>query len=148
VETLKGKYLTFRLGEEEYGIAIKFVKEIIGIQKITNVPKVPDYFKGIINLRGLVIPVLDVRLRIGQDFKEYDDRTCIIVIETSSHLVGLIVDSVSEVLSINDEDISSIPEGFSQNYLMGIGKTSTGVKLLIDCDKLLQNDLEVLSMNF
>ena len=145
VDDLYGKYLTFTLGEEDYGISIGFVKEIIGIQKITPVPKIPEYIKGIINLRGLVIPVMDVRLRLGQSFREYDDRSCIIVVETKGHLVGLIVDSVSEVLTVDDKDISEIPDGLTQNYIMGIGKTSIGVILLIDCNKLLLNDLDIIS---
>lgn len=137
------KFLTFVLENEVYGIDIKHVTEIIGIQQITEVPEVPDYIQGIINLRGKIIPVMDVRLRFKKEFKEYNDRTCIIVIDVKEISVGLIVDSVSEVLMIAPEEIVLPPE-ISQGankYVMGIGKVGNEVKLLLDCDKLLHEEV-------
>ncbi|HHV29494.1 MAG TPA: purine-binding chemotaxis protein CheW [Clostridium sp.] len=138
-ETQKDKYLTFILGKEYYGIEIKYVTEIIGIQSITEVPDLPGYIRGIINLRGKIIPVMDVRLRFGKEFKEYDDRTCIIVIDSENILVGLIVDSVWEVMSIPNEEIVTPPDfNESENkFIKGIGKTGSEVKLILDCEKLL-----------
>lgn len=140
-DSMHGKFLTFAIGEEVYGIEIEYVTEIIGVQSITEVPELPDYIKGIINLRGKIIPVLDVRLRFNQMPIEYDDRTCTIVIDINSLIVGIIVDTVLEVLSIEDENIAPPPDGrsskFSSEYIKGIGKTSSGVKLLLDCDKLI-----------
>ena len=142
-DTMKGKYLTFSLGKEEYGIEIKHVTEIVGLEKITEVPELPAYVKGIINLRGEIIPVIDVRLRFKKEAKEYNDRTCTIVIEVKDVSVGLIVDTVSEVLSIDDEDIVPPPKlssSYHQNYIKGIGKADDNVKLLLDCEKLLSED--------
>ena len=141
-DTQKDKYLTFSLGEEVYGIDIRVVIEIIGIQKITVVPEVPDYVRGIINLRGKIIPVVDMRLRFRRDFKEYTDRTCIVVIEVNGVLIGLIVDGVSEVLDITENDVVPPPElKASQNkYIRGIGKTEGGVVLLLDWMKLFSED--------
>ena len=102
-DTQKGKYLIFSLGNEFYGIEIKYVTEIIGVQPITEIPELPDYIKGIINLRGKIIPVMDVRIRFKKSPMEYNDRTCVIVIDVKDTSVGLIVDSVSEVLSIEEE---------------------------------------------
>ncbi|RXE59089.1 chemotaxis protein CheW [Acetivibrio mesophilus] len=140
-ETQKDKYLTFILGKEYYGIEIKYVTEIIGIQSITEVPDLPGYIRGIINLRGKIIPVMDVRLRFGKEFKEYDDRTCIIVIDSDNILVGLIVDSVWEVMSIPNEEIVTPPDfNESENkFIKGIGKTGSEVKLILDCEKLLMD---------
>ncbi|WP_373229186.1 chemotaxis protein CheW [Cohnella sp.] len=139
----KDKFLTFSLGTEYYGIEIKQVTEIIGIQAITGVPELPDYIKGIVNLRGKIIPVMDVRLRFKKPFWEYNDRTCIIVIDIHDVSIGLIVDSVSEVLSIPSEDIVPPPDVSkgANRYIKGIGKVGNAVKLLLDCDKLL-NDSE------
>ncbi len=142
-DTQKGKFLTFSVGREAYGIEIKFVTEIIGIQEITEVPELPSYVKGIINLRGKIIPVIDVRLRFKKDPKEYNDRTCIVVIDIKEVSVGLIVDNVAEVISIDDSNIVSPPDiktGFHNRYVRGIGKVGNQVKLLLDCDKLLNDD--------
>lgn len=145
-DTQRGKYLTFPLGNEVFGIEIKFVTEIIGIQAITYVPEVPKYVKGIINLRGKIIPVIDVRIKFKKDTAEYDDRTCIIVIDIKDTSIGLIVDSVSEVLEIGDENIVPPPSyktGFQNKYIKGIGKVGKDVKLLLDCDKIISdNDIE------
>ncbi len=142
-DTQKGKFLTFTLGKEEYGIEICYVTEIIGIQAITEIPELPDYVRGIINLRGKIIPVIDVRLRFRKEPVEYNDRTCIIVIDIKEISVGLIVDTVSEVLSIQEENIVPPPEiktGFHNRYIKGIGKADNSVKLLLDCEKLLNDD--------
>ncbi len=143
-DTQKGKFLTFLLGKEEYGIEIKHVTEIVGLQNITEVPELPDHVKGIINLRGKIIPVIDVRLRFKKEARDYDDRTCTIVIDIREISVGLIVDTVSEVLSIPEQDIVPPPSlnSYQQKYIKGIGKVGNNVKLLLDCDKLL-NDKEM-----
>jgi purine-binding chemotaxis protein CheW len=147
-DTQKGKYLIFSLGKEQYGLEIKYVMEIIGIQPITEVPELPPYIRGIINLRGKIVPVMDVRLRFKKEFKEYSDRTCVIVIQVEEVAMGLIVDAVEEVLSIPDSEIVSLPE-IKQNtnrYIKGVGKVGDVVKLLLDCTKLLTEDeLEDLS---
>lgn len=135
--------LTFLLGTEFYGIEIRHVTEIIGIQAITEIPEMPEYIRGIINLRGKIIPVMDVRLRFRKPPREYNDRTCIIVVDIRDISVGLIVDSVSEVLSIPDHDIVPPPEinkKTANRYIKGIGKVGNEVKLLLDCDKLLNDD--------
>lgn len=146
-DTLKGRFLTFAIGKESYGIEIRYVTEIIGIQPITEVPEMPDYVKGIINLRGKIIPVMDVRLRFKKSFNEYNDRTCVIVIDIQNISIGLIVDSVSEVISIPETEIVAPPDisKESNKYISGIGKVGNEVKLLLDCDKLL-NENEIQSL--
>jgi purine-binding chemotaxis protein CheW len=143
-DTQKGKFLTFIVGLEEYAIEIKYVTEIIGgIQAITEVPEVPDYIRGIINLRGKIIPVMDVNIRFKKERKAYSDRTCIIVIDIDDLSVGLIVDNVAEVLSIADENIVPPPDaksGFYNRYIKGIGKVGSTVKLVLDCKILLGED--------
>ena len=142
-DTQKGKYLTFIIGKEVYGIETKYVTEIIGMQQITEVPELPEYIKGIINLRGKIIPVLDVRLRFKKEPMEYNDRTCIIVVDIKDVSVGLIVDSVAEVVSIPEENIVPPPEantGFNNRYIKQIGKVGDEVKLLLDCNKLLNDE--------
>lgn len=142
-DTQKGRFLTFALGQEVFGIEIRYVTEIIGMQPITGLPEVPDYIKGIINLRGKIIPVIDVRLKFKKDAIEYDDRTCIIVIETSNLSVGMIVDNVAEVISIDDENIAPPPDnrsGVQNRYISGIGKAGNEVKLLLDCGKLFYDE--------
>lgn len=140
-DTQYGRFLTFTLEDEVYGFEIRCVTEIIGIQTITKVPEVPDYVKGIINLRGKIIPVIDVRLKFGKPPMEYDDRTCIIVIDIAEVSVGLIVDKVDEVLTIDDKDIAAPPAsktGFENRYIKGIGKAGDRVQLLLDCERLLK----------
>lgn len=141
-EALKNKYLIFSIGEESYGIRIRYVIEIIGIEAITKVPDLPEYVKGIINLRGKVISVMDARLRFGKEQKKYDDRTCIIVIEIEGVSFGLIVDGVKEVTSIDGNNIAPPPAMNMQGdgsggFIEGIGKVENEVWLLIDCMKLL-----------
>ena len=142
-DAMKCKFLTFLVGEETFGIEIGNVTEIIGIQPITKMPEMPDYISGIINLRGKIIPVMDVRLRFKKTKAEYNDRTCIIVIEFSSMSMGLIVDSVSEVLVIPDKDVSEKPEfngKASRGYVKSIGKIDKKVILLLNCEKLLNEE--------
>ena len=142
-DTQKSKFLTFSIGKEAYGFEIKYVTEIIGIQEITEVPELPIYVKGIINLRGKIIPVMDVRLRFKKEFREYNDRTCIVVIDIHDISIGLIVDHVAEVLVIPPENIvppPAVKTGFHNRYIKGIGKVGNEVKLLLDCDKLLNDD--------
>lgn len=145
-DTQKDKYLTFSLGDEVYGIDIRVVIEIIGIQKITNVPEVPDYVRGIINLRGKIIPVVDMRLRFRREYREYTDRTCVIVVEINGVLIGLIVDGVSEVLDIAEKNVVPPPDlRASQNkYIRGIGKLESSVVLLLDWEKLFSEDAQEL----
>jgi len=145
-DTQKDKYLTFSIGSESYGIEIKYVTEIIGIQAITVIPELPEYVKGIINLRGKIIPVIDVRLRFKKEPKEYTDRTCIVVVDVGEISIGMIVDSVSEVMTISDNDIVAPPQvnkNSSGSLVKNIGKKDTEVKLLLDCEKLLKdNDIK------
>lgn len=148
-DTQRGRYLIFTLGNEYYGIEIRYVTEIIGIQTITVVPELPDYVKGIINLRGKIIPVMDVRLRFKKEAKEYNDRTCVIVVDIKDMSVGLVVDSVSEVVTINETDISELPQmnqGSSNRYIKNIGRVGNDVRLLLDCEKLL-TDEDITSIN-
>ena len=147
-DTLKGKYLIFSMGNELYGMEIRHITEIIGIQPITEVPEMPDYVKGVTNLRGKIIPVMDARIRFKKAVREYDGRTCIIVLDTNDLSIGLIVDSVAEVLTMQDEDIAPPPDinKGGHKYIKGIGKAGGSVKLLLDCQKLLtDNELDTLS---
>lgn len=141
-DTMKGKYLIFSIGKELYGIEIRYITEIISIQPITVVPEMPQYVKGITNLRGKIIPVMDARLRFKKAVREYDQRTCIIVLDTNGITTGLIVDSVSEVIAIADEDIASPPDinKGGIKYIKGVGKADGNVKLLLDCQKILTDD--------
>lgn len=148
-DTQKDRYLTFIIGNECYGIEIKYITEIIGIQTITEIPELPEYIKGIINLRGKIIPVIDVRIRFKKETKAYNDRTCVIVVDIADLSIGLIVDSVAEVLSISEQDIVDPPQlnkGMYNRYIKKIGKVGNEVKLLLDCDKLLsENELQELT---
>ena len=139
----KGRFLDFLVGNESFGIEITYVTEIIGIQSVTEMPDMPNYVKGIINLRGRIIPLIDVRLRFGKEPKPYDDRTCVIVVGVNGFSYGLIVDSVSEVMSIPDEEIVPLPGINSANgnrFVKNIGKTANGIVLIVDCEKLLTAD--------
>jgi len=148
-DTQKGRFLTFSLGSESYGIEIKHVTEIIVIQAITEIPGLPEYIKGIINLRGKIIPVMDARLRFKKEPREYNDRTCVIVIDIKNASIGLIVDTVSEVLSIPEENITEPPRINKEcniRYIKGIGRVGNDIKLLLDCEKLcIENELENLN---
>ena len=138
-DTQHGRYLTFSLGNESYGLAISYVTEIVGTQPITPIPESPDYMKGIINLRGKIIPVLDMRLKFKEEALAYNERTCIVVVDIQSAFMGLIVDQVSEVMTIDDADIVPPPNykaGARNRYISGVGKVGTDVKLLLDCQML------------
>jgi len=142
----EGKYLTYVLAGEEYGIGILKVKEIIGIMSITTVPQTPACMKGVINLRGKVIPIVDLRLKFGIEAMDFTERTCIIVVEITNSaqkvMIGILVDSVSEVLNIKGGDIEDAPNfGSSLNidYILGMAKTGGHVKILLDIDKVLSN---------
>ena len=144
-DTQKGKYMTFKSGNEYFGLAIQYVNEIIQLQAITAIPETEDYIKGLINLRGKVIPVVDVRLRFKQEPFEYNDRTCIIVINIKSMMVGLIVEKIAEVVEIKEENILPPPsvgrtDRVQNKYVYGIGKVGDAVKLLLDPDKLLNDE--------
>lgn len=146
-----GKYLTFTLAEEEYGIGILKIKEIIGMMAITTVPQTPHYVKGVVNLRGKVIPVIDLRLRFGMESIEYSERTCIIVVEmageTTDVIIGIVVDTVSEVLNIKTEEIEEPPRfgtRLETDYIQGMAKTEDGVKILLDIDRVLRSEELVL----
>ena len=140
----EGKYLTFTLAEEEYGIGILKIKEIIGMMPITSVPQTPEFVKGVINLRGKVIPVIDLRLRFGMGEIDYTERTCIIVVEIDSQagtvLIGIVVDSVSEVLNVKGDDIADTPTfgaNLNTEYILGMAKMEGGVKILLHIDQVL-----------
>jgi purine-binding chemotaxis protein CheW len=145
MEDKEGKYLTFTLAEEEYGIGILKIKEIIGMMAITTVPQTPKFVKGVINLRGKVIPVIDLRLRFGMESMDYTERTCIIVVEidgtANTVQIGIVVDAVSEVLNINGKDIEDTPTfgtKLDTTYILGMAKMEGGVKILLDIDRVLK----------
>lgn len=142
-DTQKGRFLTFSLDKESYGIEIKYVTEIIGIQDITQIPELEEYVRGIINLRGKIIPVMDIRIRFKKESKEYNDRTCVIVVDIKDISIGIIVDCVSEVITIPEQDIVEPPhmnKSYNNKYIKNIGKVGNDVKLLLDCEKLLTDD--------
>lgn len=149
----EGKYLTFCLDGEEYGVGILKVKEIIGIMTITSIPQTPGYVKGVINLRGKVIPVIDLRLKFGMESIGYTERTCIIVVDISGGerkiQMGIVVDSVSEVLSIKPGEIEDTPTFGVQldtDYILGMAKMAGGVKILLDIDCVLsERDFQVVA---
>jgi purine-binding chemotaxis protein CheW len=142
-----GKYLTFTMANEEYGIGILKIKEIIGMMPITTVPQTPEFVKGIINLRGKVIPVIDLRLRFGIKAIDYTERTCIIVVEIEGNAetiqIGIVVDAVSEVLNVHEANIEETPTFGTKlrtDYILGMAKMEGGVKILLDIDKVLNPD--------
>jgi len=140
-DSLANKYLLFNLGKEVYGIAIVNVTEIIEMQKITEMPDMPGYVKGVINLRGRVIPAMDLRLRFGMEQRACDDRTCMIIVSMGGISLGLIVDTVAEVRDIREQDIDPPPQFKTHEernrYISGLGKVGEEVKILIDADKIL-----------
>ncbi|MCC7499631.1 MAG: purine-binding chemotaxis protein CheW [Bryobacterales bacterium] len=144
IDARAGKYLVFQLGREEFGIQVLKVREIMGVQDITAVPQTPAHVKGVINLRGKVIPVVDLRLKFGLPELEYTERTCIIVVQvaagTSSLLMGIVVDGVAEVLNLAAEDVEDTPdfgEGVEMPFLLGMAKIKGKVKILLDIDQVL-----------
>ena len=143
----EGKYLTVSLAGEEYGIGILKVKEIIGMMNITPVPRTPEFVKGVINLRGKVIPVVDLRLRFVLEAAPYTERTCIIVVEVAgsggSVMMGIVVDAVSEVLNIRGADIENTPTfgvKLNTDYILGMAKAAGGIKILLDIDRVLSSE--------
>ncbi|MBI9085186.1 MAG: purine-binding chemotaxis protein CheW [Desulfobacterales bacterium] len=149
----EGKYLTFALNEEEYGIGILTVKEIIGMMPITSVPQTPDFVKGVINLRGRVIPVVDLRSRFGMETVVATDRTCIVVVEINLNggklTIGIVVDTVSEVLNIRADSIEDAPvfgTNIDTSYILGMAKIEGGVKILLDIDRVLSSE-DLLSLS-
>jgi purine-binding chemotaxis protein CheW len=138
-----GKILTFSIGQEVFGIDIVYVKEIIGMQPVSALPESPDYLIGIINLRGKIIPVVDVRIKFGKDKLGYTDRTCIIVTDIQGVSTGLLVDRVSEVITVDDENIIPASEysfGNKNRYIRSIAKVGNDVKLLIDCNQFFKEE--------
>lgn len=140
-----GKYLTFQLGVEEFGIHVLKVREIMGVQDITAVPQTPAYVKGVINLRGKVVPVMDLRLKLGLPEQPYHQRTCIIVVEIQGEsgplLTGAIVDCVSEVLNLAGAEIEDTPDfgsDFTAPFILGMAKVKGNVKILLDIDRVLK----------
>ena len=145
-EIQKEQYMTFKCSDEIYGISIKYVNEIIGLSQITKVPETQAYLIGLINLRGKIIPVIDVRIRFGKEPLEYNDRTCVIVIDVKSTVIGLIVDAIDEVAAFAENEITPPPSVSdlamqAKKYVFGIGRVNGEVKLLLDPDKLI-NDPE------
>jgi purine-binding chemotaxis protein CheW len=138
-----GKFLTFFLAGEEYGIEILSVQEIIGLMPITFVPGAPDYICGIINLRGKVIPIVDMRKKFGMDSVDWTAETCIIVVSVHGVHAGVVVDRVSEVLNIDDDDIDPAPSfgrDINIDFILGIGKSQSKVKILLDIDRVISSD--------
>ncbi len=144
VDDLRGRFLTFYIGEALYGIELLHIADILSVQPITYVPGLPHYFKGVINLRGKVVPIISVRLKFGQQEREFDDKTCIIVVNISEMQVGLIVDRVAEVVTVRGEDRNPPPDlgnrSGGERYLSSIVKIGDKVVLNIDCDKFFQSD--------
>lgn len=141
-DSLAGKYLTFILDEEGYGLEILKVREIIGMMTITAIPRMPDYVKGVINLRGKVIPVIDLRLKFSMEQAEQTPETCIIVVDVGGSLMGVIVDQVSEVLDIPGnaiEDPPNVGVSIDTGFILGMGKTKDSVKILLDIDNVLSD---------
>jgi purine-binding chemotaxis protein CheW len=138
-DTLTGRYLIYKAGDEHYGIEIKYVTEIINITQIAKVPGLPHYLKGVINLRGSIIPVMDVRLRFNIEEVEYSERTCIIISNIDGMDIGLIVDSVSEVLTVPDQNILPPPETSKtrNRFVNGIGKAGDSIIFLLDYHRLI-----------
>lgn len=146
------KLLTFSLGEEGYGVSILKVKEIIGMLDITLVPRTPAFIKGVINLRGKIIPVMDLRIKFGMEEQAYDERTCIVVVEInlngSERLLGVVVDMVSEVVNISAEQIEPPPEygtNLEHNFIIGIGKIKERVVIIVDIEEIFLSE-EVIKM--
>jgi purine-binding chemotaxis protein CheW len=150
VDDIENMYLTFDVRDEEYAISIAYVTEIVGLQKVSEVPDVPEYIKGVINLRGQVIPVMDMRLRFGLPWREYGDRTTVVVLESDDVtstgsgqvLTGLVVDQVTDVLSIAPEDIAPPPrwqgaDERERTVIKGLGRREDGVSIILDVPRLL-----------
>ncbi len=142
-----GKYLTFKLSNEEYGLEILKVREIIGLMDITAVPRTPNYVRGVINLRGTIIPVVDLRKKFGMDSTEETEHSCIIVVEVTkkdvSEAIGVFVDAVSEVLDIEENDIEKTPSlgaDVNTDFILGMAKIKDSVKILLNVEKVLTTE--------
>ncbi|MCP5005251.1 MAG: purine-binding chemotaxis protein CheW [Planctomycetes bacterium] len=139
----EGKFLTFALNREEYGIEILKVREIIGVIDITPVPQTPDYMKGIINLRGKVIPIIDLRLKFSMPEEAHTQETCVIVVKINNAPIGVVVDNVSEVLDIKSEEVEDTPQfshDIDTDFIMGLGKAKEKIIILLDIDKVLSSE--------
>ena len=143
-DTQANKYLFFKIGKESYGVGIRYVIEIIELQTISMVPDLPDYVKGVINLRGKVIPIVDLRLRFDMEERAYDNRTCIIITEVDHILVGCLVDTVEEVMEILEKNIEPPPKfktvSGRDQYISGMGKVGEAIKILIDVEKIVRDE--------
>lgn len=143
-DTQANKYMFFRIADESYGIGIRHILEIIELQRISQVPDMPSYVKGVINLRGKVIPVVDLRLRFGLPERVYDDRTCIVVADVSRTTLGFIVDTVEEVIEIAENNVEEAPKFRTQSgkdrYISGMGKVGEDVKILLDVETLVRDE--------
>ena len=145
---LEDRYLLFYIEQMLHSVELQYVIEIITVQRVTHLPNLPEYVKGIINLRGKVIPVIDIRLKLGMEERPYDDKTCIVVIDINEMHIGLIVDSVSEVVTISEESISATPPGdVAAKYIASISTHNGTTVFNIDCEKLFVNDLETVVAN-
>ena len=136
----EGRYLAFALGEQSFAVVISFVKEIVEVMPITRVPNIPECIKGVVNLRGMIVPVVDLRLRFGMEEREYDERTCTIIIETGNIIVGFIVDFVEEILTIADDEVmhpAVSDYGIKNQFIKGIGRANDTVQLILDCEKVM-----------
>ena len=143
-DTMHGRYLSLLSDGKQFAIAFTHVVDIIEIQPITRVPNCPDFVRGVTNLRGKVIPIMDLRIRFGRDFLPYTDRTCIVVLEERGSAVGLVVDKVSEVLTLTDEQIAPPPSfihGLDTRYVEGVGKSESGVVLILNCAAVLDDEM-------
>ncbi|MBB6481475.1 chemotaxis protein CheW [Spirochaeta isovalerica] len=140
----QNKYLLFNLGNEVFGLKISSIIQIVEMQKVTEVPDMPPYIKGVINQRGKVIPLMDLRLRFGMPEREYDDRNCIIIVSIHDTFIGFIVDTVAEVHDIEDKDIDPSPgfkkSNLKEKYISGLGKIGDDVKILLDVEKIITPD--------
>ena len=149
-DTQKDRFLSFRIDKEDYAIEIKHVIEIIGIQRITKVPNIKDFIKGIINLRGNIIPVVDVRTRFKLQPIPYNDRTCIVVVKLINTAIGLIVDEVQEVVNMPEDKIAPPPQtnkGTHSRFISGIGKVGKVVKIILNINRLIYDDDQVLTID-
>lgn len=141
-DSMDGMYLTFDLASEGYGLEIRYVTEIVGIQPVVAVPDLPDYMIGVLNLRGKIIPIIDVRLRFRLPRRDYDERTCIVVVQVNDYISGLVVDKVSEVIDIPNVDIEPAPTigRKAKHYIRAMGKVGQKVKLLLDMGALMDDE--------
>jgi purine-binding chemotaxis protein CheW len=142
-KTLTNQFVTFQLGAETYGISILKLNEIIAYQSCTNIPNVPRFIKGVLNLRGIVVPVIDLRERFGMELKDYDQFTVIMILDVSGRIMGLVVDAVSDVLTLNSDDVKPRPHfstGISTEFILGMGIKDKKFIILLDVDKLLSDE--------